>query len=254
MSSNETNPTDFVDDPGLPGCALVHGALVHVTLAATGLVVAWLAMGLVNAGGLAAIDHAVMVALHETFDPSDPIGPPWLDGAMRDISALGSNTVLVGLVAVAAVLLAMTHRLGPAVMLASTTAAVLLLNVVLKSVFGRVRPDFLADSVMVETSSFPSSHAMISAVVYLLLAGIAAREMAGPARVVTTIGLGVALVIAIGFSRVYLGAHWPSDVLAGWLIGALGALVAWRLARAPKPPRGDRTAAESADAVDGAPT
>lgn len=243
-----TNPSDFVDSPRLPGCAIVRKALVISTLSATGLLAMWLVIGLLTRGGLAAIDLRVLEVLHNIYDPNDPIGPAWLESAMRDISALGSNTIVLVITLTAATVLAIMHRIGPAVMLVTTMIATYVLNAVLKQIFDRDRPDFLAASVNVETASFPSSHAMLSATLYLLLAGIAVREIADRRLAVTLLSCAAIVALAVGFTRVYLGAHWPSDVLAGWLLGSAASLAAWQLARSPTPPEpASRTAAEHND-------
>ncbi len=236
MGTEATNPRDFVDNPRLPGCALVRRGLVAVTLGATALMLGWLLIGLLTQGGLAAIDHAVLEALHSDQDPNDPIGPAWLESAMRDISALGSNTIVACLAIIGGVLLALTHRLGPGVLLVTTTFAAFVINVVLKVLFERDRPDFLSQTLLIETSSFPSSHAMLSTVLYLLIAAIATREIADKRLGTGLIALGTIVAAMVGLTRVYLGAHWPSDVLAGWLIGAGIALAAWQMARAPTSP------------------
>lgn len=235
-NSEMTRPSEFVDSPRLPGCALVRRTLVTATLGATALLAIWVVIGLLTPGGLAAIDMRVMQALHNVYDPNDPIGPGWLESAMRDISALGSNTIVLVISIAAATVLAIMHRIGPAVMLTSTMITTYLLNSLLKMLFDRERPDFLAASVNVESASFPSSHAMLSATLYLLLAGIAAREIADRRLALTLLVLATLITLAVGLTRVYLGAHWPSDVLAGWLLGAAAALAAWQLARSPTPP------------------
>lgn len=235
-----TRPIDFVDNPRLPGCTLVRQSLVIVTLSATGLLAIWLLIGLLSPGGLAAIDYRVLAMLHNVFDPNDPIGPDWLESAMRDVTSLGSNIVVIIITMAVATLLAMTYRIGPAILLVSAIFATYLLNTVLKAVFDRTRPDFLAQSIDIETSSFPSSHAMMSAVLYLLLAAIAAREIADRRLATALIVIASLLAVAVGATRVYLGAHWPSDVLAGWLLGAAAALAAWQLARSPTPPEPGR--------------
>lgn len=236
VGTEATSPRDFVDNPRLPGCALVRRGLVAVTLGATALMLGWLLIGLLTQGGLAAIDHAVLEALHSDQDPNDPIGPAWLESAMRDISALGSNTVVACLAIIGGVLLALTHRLGPGVLLVTTTFAAFVINAVLKVLFERDRPDFLSQTLLIETSSFPSSHAMLSTVLYLLMAAIATREIADKRLGTGLIALGTIVAAMVGLTRVYLGAHWPSDVLAGWLIGAGIALAAWQMARAPTSP------------------
>lgn len=243
VSLDDTRPSEFVDNPRLPGCALVRQFLVMVTLGATAMLLGWLVIGLLTPGGLAAIDHRILALLHNVYDPNDPIGPDWLESAMRDLTSLGSNIVVIVITAAAAAVLAMMHRKGPAILLTTSMIATFLFNAVLKLLFERARPDFIAPSIDVETSSFPSSHAMLSATLYLLLAGIAAREIANRRLATALIFAAALLAFAIGATRVYLGAHWPSDVLAGWLLGSATALAAWQLARSPRPPEPERQAA-----------
>lgn len=247
VKSDMTRPSDFVDSPRLPGCALVRTALVIATLGTSALLVMWIVVGLLTPGGLAAIDHRVLDMLHNIYDPNDPIGPAWLEGAMRDVSALGSNTVILFVSIASAVILVMMHRIGPAVLLASTMIAAFLTNTILKTIFSRERPDYLSLTVNIETASFPSSHAMLSAALYLLLASITAREIADR-RLATFIMISAGVtMLAVGFSRVYLGAHWPSDVLAGWLLGSAAVLAAWQMARSPTPPEHKPSASASRD-------
>lgn len=240
MKNDDISPSEFVDNPRLPGAALVRRGLVAATLCSTAMLALWLIVGLFTPGGLAAIDHRMMASLHGIVDPNDPIGPAWLEGAMRDITGLGSNTILVVLTLAAATLLARLHRLGPAVLLTTAMIAAFLFNTILKHVFDRERPDFLAASVTVDTSSFPSSHAMLSAVFYLLLAAIAAREISDRKLSIALLSAAGMLTLLIGVTRVYLGAHWPSDVLAGWLLGTAIALAGWQLARSPTPPESEQ--------------
>ncbi len=242
MIPDDTRPSDFVDNPRLPGCALVRRSLVIATLISTAMLAGWLVVGLLTPGGLAVIDHRVLAMLHNIYDPNDPIGPDWLESAMRDITSLGSNVVVIMITAAAAAILVMINRKGPAIMLTLSIIATIILNAVLKSAIDRARPDFLAPSIAVESSSFPSSHAMLSAALYLLLAAIAAREITDK-RLATSLFLAAAgLTFVIGATRVYLGAHWPSDVLAGWLLGTAAALASWKLARSPTPPEPERRA------------
>lgn len=233
---SENNASDFVDTPLLPGSELARRALVTATLGATGLLLMWLGIGLVHSGGLAGIDLWVMEALHDRLDPNNPIGPSWLEGAFRDVTALGSNTVIAVVTIAGAAFMIASGRTGPGILLATTMLGAFLLNQALKSTFARERPDFISDSVMIESSSFPSSHAMLGATLYLLLAAITAREIAEPRLRAAFFLVGAGVAAAVGFSRVYLGAHWPSDVLAGWALGAAVALAAWQMARSPRPP------------------
>lgn len=239
MPLSENNASDFVDTPRLPGSDPARQALVTATLGATGLLLLWIGIGLVHSGGLAGIDLWLMEAMHDSLDPNNPIGPSWLEGVIRDVTALGSNTIIAAVTIASAAFMIATGRTGPGVLLATTMLGAFLLNQVLKSVFQRERPDFISDSVQIESSSFPSSHAMLGAALYLLLAAIAAREIAEPRIRVAIFLLGAGIVVAVGCSRVYLGAHWPSDVLAGWALGAALTLAAWQMARSPRPPGSD---------------
>ncbi len=228
-----------MDNPRLPGCALVRQSLVIATLAATGMLAAWLVIGLLTPGGMEAIDLRVLVSLHNIYDPNDPIGPDWFDGVMRDITSLGSNVIVLLITIAAATVLSMLRRTGPAVLLTASVTAAFIINAVLKVTIDRERPDFLAPSVDVASSSFPSSHAMLSAVLYLLLAGIAAREISDRRAATALMIIAAIVVLIVGMTRVYLGAHWPSDVMAGWLVGSATALAFWKLARSPMPPEAE---------------
>ena len=107
----------------------------------------------------------------------------------------------------------------------------MLLNHGLKAAFARARPDLVDHLVEVVSPSFPSGHALMSAAVYLTLAGLLGRRgVDAPVRR-SLFWLAVALVLLIGISRVYLGVHWPSDVLGGWVLGALWAWGCVRLAK-----------------------
>jgi undecaprenyl-diphosphatase len=106
-----------------------------------------------------------------------------------------------------------------------------LLSSVLKFFFGRERPDATLHLVTVHSLSFPSGHAMLSAVVYLTLGALLAQVV--PRRLDKMYFIIVALVLTllIGLSRVYLGVHYPTDVLAGWSVGLAWALLCWVVAR-----------------------
>lgn len=169
-----------------------------------------------------AIDSALVMLFRDPANPSVPIGPAWFREMMRDLTALGS---FIGL-GIATVIAALTLRLcghrplaiGLLVSVLAATAA----STVLKLAFGRERPDIVEHAALTFTASFPSGHAFLAAVVLLGIAsfvGIAARR-ADIARL--CLWVAWALMIAIGLSRIYLGVHWPSDVLGGWCLG-----IAW---------------------------
>jgi len=107
-----------------------------------------------------------------------------------------------------------------------------LLSGILKLGVDRPRPDLVPHLVEEYTASFPSGHAMLSAVVYLMLGGLLSR-VEGP-RCIKIYVLSVSLILTflVGLSRIYLGVHWPTDVLAGWCAGATWAVLCWRVALA----------------------
>ena len=104
------------------------------------------------------------------------------------------------------------------------------LSTLLKLLFDRPRPDLIPDAPHEFTASFPSGHAMLSAVTYLTLAALLARVQPLRRARIYLLALAILLTVLIGVSRVYLGVHWPTDVLAGWSIGSAWAMLCWRLA------------------------
>ena len=176
-------------------------------------------------------DRTVLMALRTTADPADPVGPPWLEITLRDLTALGGYPVIatVGLLAIG--YLAMLRRWGAILLVVASLLGGTLLNHVLKNTLDRPRPELVAHLIEVETSSLPSGHAMLSAVAYLTLGALLAQVQTWRPLKLYIVAAAVALTILIGFSRVYLGVHWPTDVLAGWGIGAAWAMACWLIAR-----------------------
>jgi len=170
-------------------------------------------------GDTHAFDEAVLLAFRVPGHPELHLGPPWMQDMARDVTSLGSFPVL-GLVTVAAIayLLFVKDRFNAAVIAAATIGGVVL-SQTLKSVYDRPRPD-LAAGAHALTSSFPSGHAMLSSIVYLSVGALLARAMPLPAERAFTMAFALALTLLVGFSRVYLGVHYPTDVLAGWSLGA----------------------------------
>lgn len=178
-------------------------------------------------GGTMAIDRRLLLMLRVPGDISDPLGGRSLEEAMRDLTALGGFTVLtlVTVVAVAAFLL---HRKRlQALILAGTVLISQVCSEQLKHLYGRPRPDLVPHGSYVYSASFPSGHSMLSGATYLTLAMLVASLEPRRATKALVFVLAVVLMVAIGFSRVYLGVHWPSDVLAGWCAGAAAAFLAW---------------------------
>lgn len=236
INSARERHNDLVDDPSLPGARLARRWLTGATVLATGALLVYLASSLLVRDGIAGLDLQLMQLLRVDGIGSDPIGPQWLEGFARDLTALGGNGLLLLVVVLSVVILSLGGRHGPAMLLGWASLGAYLLNNVIKFGFGRARPDFIAPTVLVESSSFPSSHAMLSSVVYLLLAAIVARETTDRRLALLLLGSAAAVVVAIGLTRMYLGAHWGSDVLAGWTLGTGFALGSWMVARSPRAP------------------
>ena len=176
------------------------------------------------------LDERVMRLLRDPGDLAKPVGPPWLLGVMRDLTSLGSATVLVLFVlAVAGSLVARRQYHALALMLVATAGGEAL-NLVLKDFFDRPRPDLALHLTQVNSPSFPSGHAMESAVIYFTLAALLARLVQERALKLYFLGLAALFTFLIGLSRVYLGVHYPSDVLAGWTAGLAWAMLCWTVA------------------------
>lgn len=174
-------------------------------------------------GDTLAFDRAVLLMLRRAGDPAIPIGPGWLHDWMVQVTALGSGAVLTIVTALAVGYMLAARKPALALLTAGAICSGALLASGLKVVFARTRPDVVEHLVGTHSASFPSGHAMNSAVVYLTLAVLLARaETSRPLRIYL-ISAAIALTLLVGFSRLYLGVHWPTDVAAGWIVGGLWA-------------------------------
>ena len=183
----------------------------------------WLAREVMK-GDTRVFDAALLLLLRNSPNPSDPLGPVWFEQTARDITALGSVGVLTLVTTAVIVFLVLARRRAAAVLVAVSSGGGWLLTEALKRGFERPRPDLVPHGAVVFSSSFPSGHAAMSAAVYLTLGALLARVQPGYRLKVYLMSLAVLMTLLIGVSRVYLAVHWPSDVLAGWTIGAAWAL------------------------------
>ncbi len=172
----------------------------------------------------------MMLALRDPADLSDPLGPAWFEKFATDLTALGGHTVLGLLGVIVTIYLLLRRRHAIAWLLLGSAAGAMLASATLKAIVGRARPDLVDHLVQVSSPSFPSGHAMLSASIYLTLGVLLARQAGEPRLSRFFIGAAAGITLLIGSSRVYLGVHWPSDVLAGWLLGTLWAWCTWMLA------------------------
>jgi undecaprenyl-diphosphatase len=178
-------------------------------------------------GSTAQIDRSLLLLFRNPADLTDPLGPDWFEEAMRDLTALGGFAVLtlITLGVAAYLVIVGKHRAAIAVLIA--VAGGVLLSAAIKAGLGRPRPDLVTHGMRVTSPSFPSGHSMMAAVVYLTLAVMLARVRPFWRVKVYILSCAVLVTVLIGISRIYLGVHWPTDVLAGWSIGAAWALSCW---------------------------
>jgi len=174
-----------------------------------------------------AFDMGLILMLRQPGDIATPIGPPWLRLAAIDITSLGSIIDLTVIVlVVAGLFVALRQRMAALLLLAAAGSGLLAVDI-LKTVVGRERPPLAMHAVQVANASFPSGHAMLSATVYLSLATLAGHfAHSRPVRIYA-LAAGVTVTLVVGASRVYLGVHWPTDVIAGWALGAAWAMIWW---------------------------
>ena len=181
-------------------------------------------------GDTHSFDERVLRMLRNPADPADLIGPPWLESAVRDITSLGSFSVLTIVTLSVVIYLLIDGKRAAAAFVFFAITGGGILSEMLKHVFARPRPELVAHLVDVHTMSFPSGHAMSSAVTFLTLGALLTRVQSRWRLKIYSFSLAIFLTILIGLSRIYLGVHWPTDVLAGWCAGAAWAMGCWLLA------------------------
>jgi undecaprenyl-diphosphatase len=189
----------------------------------------------VREGSTLAIDKALLLALRDPADPGKLAGPPWLEEVVRDFTALGSASVLVFLTLSVLGYLLLLRRYALALLVVVAVSGGLLLSLPLKIALDRQRPDLVPALTPAQFASFPSGHSMAAASTYLTLGALLARVQPRRRLRIYFLALAMLVTILVGVSRVYLGVHWPTDVLAGWTAGATWALLcglaAWWLHR-----------------------
>ena len=209
---------------------LEAGILLAMLLVVGGI---WSFIALVDEmleGEIRDLDVLIIEAFRNPADLSDPLGPKWFEGMMRDITALGSVFFLTTLTLAVIGFLLLQKKKGMALFTIVAVSGGLLLSTALKHIFDRPRPDLVSHEVYVNSAGFPSGHSMLSAVVFLTLGGLLARYTRQKRLKVYVLSLSILASLLVGISRIYLGVHWPSDVLAGWTAGASWALLCWVIA------------------------
>lgn len=180
-------------------------------------------------GETRSLDERLLLTLRLAGDPGNPVGPRWLEEAMRDVTALGGFTVLTLITVTAVIALARAGRARQAWVVGMVVVGAELSSDLLKLVYARPRPDLVPHGSYVYSNSFPSGHSTISVATYFVLAIVLAGVVKRRQSRTMIYAVAALLVLSIGFSRVYLGVHWPTDVLAGWALGSAWATAGWFL-------------------------
>jgi undecaprenyl-diphosphatase len=159
------------------------------------------------------------------------LGPHWLENAVRDVTALGGTPLILFMTLAVAGYLAMARKPGAALFVLVAILGAAVLSFLGKDLIARPRPELVPHGMVVITKSFPSGHATGAAAAYLTLGALLARFQPRRRLKIYILGLALTITVAVGLSRLYLGVHWPTDVLAGWTLGAGWALTCWTIAR-----------------------
>jgi undecaprenyl-diphosphatase len=204
--------------------------LVLLSVLALGLFVFIRIASEVTEGDTLSMDRAILLWLRVPGNTELPIGPHWLLKAMTEITALGGGTILTLLTILVAAYLVAARRPAMAAFVIAAVSGGAVLSALLKDIFERPRPELVAHLVNASSASFPSGHAMNSAVTYLTLGALLAQTESSHTVRIYLIVAAIFLTLMVGVSRVYLGVHWPTDVAAGWCVGGVWALSCMLLA------------------------
>lgn len=179
----------------------------------------------VSEGDMYKFDAALLKAFRDPVDLSQTIGPGWVKTMALDITALGGTTVLIIVVLITLGFLWIAKKRKAFILVAVAAVGGQIFNSGLKELFARPRPSVVPHLAEVHTPSFPSGHSMMSAVIYLTLGILVSNLVEGRRQRAFIIVVAVMLTVLVGISRVFLGVHYPSDVLAGWSVGLTWALI-----------------------------
>lgn len=177
------------------------------------------------------LDERVLLALREPGNLRDPIGPDWLEQAAGDVTSLGGTASLSLFTVIVAGFLWLNRKRGMLVLVLVSIVGGVIVSFGLKDLIGRPRPSAVPHLAVVSTASFPSGHAFMSAVVYLTLGILLSAVLTRRRLKLYVLFVALLLTFLIGISRIYLGVHYPTDVLAGWTGGLVWALSCWVVAR-----------------------
>jgi undecaprenyl-diphosphatase len=185
----------------------------------------------VEGGATRKLDERLLRILRDEHDPALPRGPKWLPRVAHDVTALGSGANLTLASGIAVGFLCLQRRFRAAGFLVVSLGSGLMLSHLLKNFFLRERPTVVPHLTHFDPGSFPSGHSMGTTLVYLTLGGIISRQTRRLLSKAYFLSVALVLTLLVGLSRIYLGVHFPSDVLAGWAAGSLWSMICTQTAR-----------------------
>lgn len=183
-------------------------------------------------GETRALDSRIILSLREPGDLNNPIGSKNVEEAVRDITALGGTTLVTVVTIVSVLAFLFQKKRVHALVMAGVVLAAWASSQATKALYGRPRPDLVPHEAFVYSASFPSGHSTMSTAAFLTLAMLVASLASNRRSKALAYGVAAVFAVGVGFSRVYLGVHWPTDVLAGWCLGSAWALAGWIALRA----------------------
>lgn len=191
-------------------------------------------VGEVREGDTGEFDRWAVRSFRRADEPGTPIGPAWVRGVGLDITALGGHAIIILVAAAVGLFLALKRQWRAMWLVLAASVGAAALSALSKHLIGRERPDIVPHLREVTTPSFPSGHATLAAAVYLTLGAVLAQVVTGRWARAYCLLLPMVVVVAVGISRVYLGVHYPTDVLGGWALGLAWALACWAVAHSLK--------------------
>ena len=206
----------------------------HIPEYATEITLILVSLGLLVFAGLTGrmingetgfFDQRVLLWFRNSEDLADPIGPELLEVVVRDITALGGVIVLALICLFVLGVLCLRKLYGLAGFVLVSVVAGSLMNTLLKEIIARPRPDIVPHATDAALSSFPSGHTMMSTIVYLTLGALLSLSTNNTRIKLYILAWSIVLPFMVGVSRLYLGVHWPTDIIAGWIAGATWSLL-----------------------------
>ena len=194
--------------------------------------VMWISLSIADTTGDEAhrIDEWLILAMRDPHDIAHAWGPIWLKELGRDFTSLGSIGILTFVTLSVAGYLGLHGKNRLMLLVLAAFAGGILLSFIMKSGFDRPRPELVPYGTEVYSASYPSAHALMAAATYLTLGALLARVHRGRRTKAYILSIAVLTTLIVGLSRIYMGVHWPSDVLAGWAMGAAWAVLCYLVA------------------------